>query len=219
MAWGYWSATTVDRGRSPRRNTQCTPLPVNLVQQEEEPCIPTTATATATSSASTCPNTPSAPQQSNICYSPTCRSRCSSPCQSPCPGSPCGSITPPPPPHMTSSQQHLHQHSNKNCPAAQQILSLDDYPSRRQSLDRLDSPQVWIPIKVKKYRNYFICLISLSIFKLYILYVYSLCIFISIILIEFNENFDNLRFLCSCSCISSCAFCGFVAGGRVRFYV
>ena len=119
MAWGYWSATTVDRGRSPRRNTQCTPLPVNIVPQEEaQP-------------------QPAAP----VCYSPTCRSRCSSPCGgSPCPGSPCGSMSPPPPPP---------QHLNKNCPqaaaiaASQQILTLDDYPSRRQSLDRLDSPQVF----------------------------------------------------------------------------
>lgn len=143
MAWGYWSATTVDRGRSPRRNTQCTPMPVNLVPQEEEQ--PQPAVPAATTSSGTCTNTSSAPQSTTICYSPTCRSRCGSPCQSPCPGSPCGSITPPPPP-LTSSQQHLHQqHSNKNCPAAhqhQQGLTLDDYPSRRQSLDRLDSPQV-----------------------------------------------------------------------------
>ncbi|XP_075169179.1 protein kinase C iota type isoform X3 [Haematobia irritans] len=146
MAWGYWSATTVDRGRSPRRNTQTTPMPVNLVQQEEEPCV-TTATTVAqsvtTTNSNTCPNTPSG-TQANLCYSPTCRSRCSSPCPgSPCPGSPCGSITPPPPPPhpLTSSQQYLHQHSNKNCPAAQQIFTAEDYPSRRQSLDRLDSPQ------------------------------------------------------------------------------
>ncbi|XP_037951786.1 atypical protein kinase C isoform X2 [Teleopsis dalmanni] len=133
MAWGYWSATSVDRGRSPRRNTQCTPLPVNLVQQDDEPCV-------ATTQASTCPNTPSAPQ-SALCYSPSCRSRCSSPCPgSTCPGSPCGSITPPQPPQpLTASQQHLH--SNKNCPAAQQIIALEEYASRRQSLDRLDSPQ------------------------------------------------------------------------------
>uniref|UniRef100_A0A1A9WV58 protein kinase C n=1 Tax=Glossina brevipalpis TaxID=37001 RepID=A0A1A9WV58_9MUSC len=166
MAWGYWSATTVDRGRSPRRNTQCTPLPVNLVQQDEEPCVTTSATTgaagTAAAAASaapststtntsnlnnTCPTTPSAVTavtQSNLCYSPTCRSRCMSPCPgSPCPGSPCGSITPPPPPPhpLTASQQCLHSHSNKNCPAAQQIFSANDYPSRRQSLDRLDSPQ------------------------------------------------------------------------------
>ncbi|XP_049309569.1 uncharacterized protein LOC105228480 isoform X3 [Bactrocera dorsalis] len=157
MAWGYWSATTVDRGRSPRRNTQCTPLPVNLMQQEEDNSTQNASAAAAASAtnsntgngsggggggnSNTCPNTPSG-TQANLCYSPTCRSRCSSPCPgSPCPGSPCGSITPPPPPQLTSSQQHLHQHSNKNCPAAQQILNLDDYPSRRQSLDRLDSPQ------------------------------------------------------------------------------
>ncbi|XP_067627493.1 uncharacterized protein aPKC isoform X2 [Eurosta solidaginis] len=161
MAWGYWSATTVDRGRSPRRNTQCTPLPVNLMQQEEEntskkaqnTSMSTAAaagggaannantSANGTGNSNTCPNTPSG-TQANLCYSPTCRSRCSSPCPgSTCPGSPCGSITPPPPPQLTSSQQHLHQHSNKNCPAAQQRINLDDYPSRRQSLDRLDSPQ------------------------------------------------------------------------------
>lgn len=153
MAWGYWSATTVDRGRSPRRLTQCTPLPVNLVQQEEEeepapPCLPPQQQQQQqqqSQQSQTCPSTPSANQQGGagggggtLCYSPTCRSRCSSPC----PGSPCGSITPPPPPLLTSSQQHLHQHSNKNCPAAQQLLTHLDYAARRQSLDQLDSPQV-----------------------------------------------------------------------------
>lgn len=143
----------MDRGRSPRRNTQTTPLPVNLVQQEEEPCVTTTTTAvqsSTTTNSNTCPNTPSG-TQAGLCYSPTCRSRCSSPCPgSPCPGSPCGSITPPPPPPhpLTSSQQYLHQHSNKNCPAAQQVFTAQDYPSRRQSLDRLDSPQVWTFSKV-----------------------------------------------------------------------
>ncbi|XP_039483364.1 atypical protein kinase C isoform X3 [Drosophila santomea] len=143
MAWGYWSATTVDRGRSPRRLTQCAPLPVNIVQQEEEeeqPCLPQQQQqqqAQQQQQSQTCPSTPSANQQGsgNLCYSPTCRSRCSSPC----PGSPCGSITPPPPPMLTSSQQHLH--SNKNCPAAQQLMTHLDYAARRQSLDQLDSPQ------------------------------------------------------------------------------
>lgn len=56
MAWGYWSATAVDRGRSPRRNTQCTVMPINTVPQSEPPA-PT-------------------------CYSPCRNSRCSSPsCQ------------------------------------------------------------------------------------------------------------------------------------------
>lgn len=56
MAWGYWSATAVDRGRSPRRNTQCTVMPINTVPQSEPPA-PT-------------------------CYSPCRSSRCSSPsCQ------------------------------------------------------------------------------------------------------------------------------------------
>ncbi|ALC41213.1 aPKC [Drosophila busckii] len=148
MAWGYWSATTVDRGRSPRRVMQSTPLPVNLVQQEEEEEEPAPQqqqqqqqqAQQQSQQSQTCPNTPN--QQGGnggtLCYSPTCRSRCSSPC----PGSPCGSITPPPPPLMTSSQQHLHQHSNKNCPAAQQLMTHLDYAARRQSLDQLDSPQV-----------------------------------------------------------------------------
>lgn len=53
MAWGYWSATSVDRGRSPRRNTQCNVMPINTVPQSEPP-VPT-------------------------CYSPCRSSRCSSP--------------------------------------------------------------------------------------------------------------------------------------------
>lgn len=50
MAWGYWSATAVDRGRSPRRNMQCS---INTMPQSEPP-----------------PPT---------CYSPCRSSRCSSP--------------------------------------------------------------------------------------------------------------------------------------------
>lgn len=53
MAWGYWSATAVDRGRSPRRNTQCSAMPINTIPQSEPP--------------------PPA------CYSPCRSSRCSSP--------------------------------------------------------------------------------------------------------------------------------------------
>lgn len=65
MAWGYWSATAVDRGRSPRRNTQCTSMPINAVQQNE-PIAPT------------------------ACYSPCRNSRCNSPsCHPPCTDSQC----------------------------------------------------------------------------------------------------------------------------------
>lgn len=82
MAWGYWSATAIDRGRSPRRNTQCSGSvpPINEVPQSEPP-IPT-------------------------CYSP-CRSRCSSPCHSPCSAaddSPC----PESPPQTPQQQQQQH---------------------------------------------------------------------------------------------------------------
>lgn len=79
MAWGYWSATSVDRGRSPRRNTQCQAVPVNSLPQSEPPPPAT-------------------------CYSPTCRSPCHSPCHSPCQSicpsrcqSPCQSPPMPPP--------------------------------------------------------------------------------------------------------------------------
>lgn len=196
MAWGYWSATTVDRGRSPRRATQSTPLPINLVQQEEEPTVTVTSAsvvavppaAAAAAAASTAANANSngpgnsnsmprsqtplmansqaAGQNVNLCYSPTCRSRCMSPCPgSPCPGSPCGSITPPPPPStmppglhshpLTASQQCLHQHSNKNCPAAQHaaLFAANDYPTRRQSLDRLDSPQVRLIVRTNLFQS------------------------------------------------------------------
>lgn len=90
MAWGYWSATAVDRGRSPRRNTQCHAMPVNTVPQCEPPA-PT-------------------------CYSP-CRSRCSSPCQSPCPDSPCtcadGGISPPPVQHSQSCASVSDEYSRR----------------------------------------------------------------------------------------------------------
>ncbi|XP_059622405.1 atypical protein kinase C isoform X1 [Phlebotomus argentipes] len=60
MAWGYWSATAVDRGRSPRRNTQCAAVP------QSEPPPPQCY--------SPCGRSP--------CGSP-CHSACQSPCQSP----------------------------------------------------------------------------------------------------------------------------------------
>lgn len=81
MAWGYWSATAVDRGRSPRRNTQCAAVPINAVPQSEPP-----------------PPT---------CYSP-CRSRCSSPCHSPCSESPCPD-SPPPTPHANTSHSSTNE--------------------------------------------------------------------------------------------------------------
>lgn len=114
MAWGYWSATAVDRGRSPRRNTQCTAMPINTMPQAEPP-IPTAGRGHYRSETNC----------SSGNYSP-CRSRCSSPCHSPCPDSPCpcpdGIATPPPPP-------------------LPQSCGSDEY-LRRSSLDRLDSPQV-----------------------------------------------------------------------------
>lgn len=66
MAWGYWSATALDRGRSPRRNTQCVPLPVNTMPSSEPP-LPTAT-----------------------CYSPCQNSRCSSPsCHPQCANNQC----------------------------------------------------------------------------------------------------------------------------------
>ena len=106
MAWGYWSATAVDRGRSPRRNTQCTAVPINEVPQSEPPA-PT-------------------------CYSP-CQSRCSSRCHSPsCSNSPCPESPPATPqPHHTNIEY-----------------------SRRSSIDRLDSPQVYKEINcILKYNE------------------------------------------------------------------
>lgn len=121
MAWGYWSATAVDRGRSPRRNTHTVSVPINALPHCEPP-------------PPTCD------------YSP-CRSRCSSPChspcQSPCPGSPCSCsiVSESPPPSQIQQQihqQHLQHHTQ------------DDY-GRRPSIDRLDSPQVlksYLPILI-----------------------------------------------------------------------
>lgn len=86
MAWGYWSATAVDRGRSPRRNTQCQSMPINMVPQSEPPA-PT-------------------------CYSP-CRSRCSSPCHSPCSESPCPCPDSPPPPPLMQSCQGNDEYSRR----------------------------------------------------------------------------------------------------------
>ncbi|XP_031622767.1 atypical protein kinase C isoform X2 [Contarinia nasturtii] len=114
MAWGYWSATAVDRGRSPRRNTQCTVMPINTVPQSEPPA-PT-------------------------CYSPCRSSRCSSPsCQAQCQDSQCHCIEDSPPPHSALSQQSCPIDGGTGNGGS--VIMNDEY-SRRTSIDRLDSPQV-----------------------------------------------------------------------------
>lgn len=97
MAWGYWNATSIDRGRSPRRNTsQCQNIPINTIPQSEPPPPPTPSQQT--------------------CYSPTCRSPChsptcdGSPCQSLCQSrcqSPCENSPPIPPPEDFSRRASL----------------------------------------------------------------------------------------------------------------
>lgn len=160
MAWGYWSATNIDRrGRSPRRNNNGTAtMPMNPVPQSEPP----------------------APQQ---CYSPCQRSPCTSACQSAC-QSPCqspqhsvaGEQDPDTVsqqqqqqqqqpqqqqhpnnhnPHQTSAeigydQQSLlsynpHQQQQHHSQYQQHIIPLEEY-HRRQSVERLDSPQVRVNV-------------------------------------------------------------------------
>lgn len=138
MAWGYWSATAVDRGRSPRRNTQQT-MPVNIIPQSEPPA-PTPSQQIQQQQQQ---------QQQQVtqqqCYSPTCRSRCTSPCPgSPCPGSPCESVNSPPQSGGGSSGGGgggggMIQCQSQQC---QQNCGHGGYTSRKESLDRLDSPQV-----------------------------------------------------------------------------
>lgn len=161
MAWGYWSATAVDRGRSPRRNTQCTVMPINTVPQSEPP-------------APTCYS----PCRSSRCSSPSCQGRnrkcwmarisrtllkhqieCILPIISPlhffnassvatasaqCQDSQCHCIDDSPPPHSVISQQCPIDGGNGNG-GASGIIN-DEY-SRRQSIDRLDSPQVTMQIE------------------------------------------------------------------------
>lgn len=139
MAWGYWSATAVDRGRSPRRNTQQT-MPVNIIPQSEPPAPSQQQ-----------PQQQQQPHQAVVtqqqCYSPTCRSRCTSPCPgSPCPGSPCESVNSPPQSTGGSgggggSGSYMIQCQAPQC---QQNCGHGGYTSRKESLDRLDSPQVII---------------------------------------------------------------------------
>lgn len=140
MAWGYWSATTVDRGRSPRRNTgnyqnsvQNVPMvQTHHQQQQQQQC----------SVGNSCPEAAQggSPQGATACN----QSPCQSPCQeSPCDGSPCrspcrsekfecrsiGCRSQCHSPDFDSSSSQQHQ---------QQIIQCTTY-SRRQSLD---SPQV-----------------------------------------------------------------------------
>lgn len=147
MAWGYWSATNIDRGRSPRRNNNVnTSMPMNPVPQSDPP----------------------APQ----CYSPCqqrspCTSACQSACQSPC-QSPQHSVAGEQDPDTISQQMHpnqqqqQHQHTTSaeigydqqsllsynphqqqqhHAQYQQHIIPLEEY-HRRQSVERLDSPQV-----------------------------------------------------------------------------
>lgn len=201
MAWGYWSATAVDRGRSPRRNTQCTVMPINTVPQSEPP-------------APTCYS----PCRSSRCSSPSCQGRerhmscahfnpkskfnnkkrvdpktiqaiwlralitgvkslnscsmtmnqCSHwidhsdnfsqvifhiiesllfwslPSQAQCQDSQCHCIEDSPPPHSVLSQQTCPIDSG-NGNGGPGIMN-DEY-SRRPSIDRLDSPQVYMQIE------------------------------------------------------------------------
>lgn len=148
MAWGYWSATAVDRGRSPRRNTQQT-MPVNIIPQSEPP---------APSQPQQQQQTQQNPQQQ--CYSPTCRSRCTSPCPgSPCPGSPCESVNSPPQSAGGSgggggSGSIMIQCQSQQC---QQNCGHGGYTSRKESLDRLDSPQVIFSFAISFYFQLFFC--------------------------------------------------------------
>jgi hypothetical protein len=116
MAWGYWSAAAIDRGRSPRRNTT-----QQLQQQQQQLSQCTAVSNTQQCTISSCPQA-AEPQSSTVCNSPcqsTCNSPCGSPCRSPC-RSPCGSP--------------CHSPPFIEIPPPQQC----NY-SRRQSLD---SPQV-----------------------------------------------------------------------------
>lgn len=141
MAWGYWSATAVDRGRSPRRNTQQT-MPVNIIPQSEPPTpAPSYQQQQQQQQMSQQQQQQQAVQQQQ-CYSPTCRSRCTSPCPgSPCPGSPCESVNSPPQSGGGSSGGGgpMIQCQSQQC---QQNCGHGGYTSRKESLDRLDSPQV-----------------------------------------------------------------------------
>lgn len=82
MAWGYWSATSVDRGRSPRRNTQCQGVVSNAAMPIAEVSPPATCYS-PTCRSPTCRS----PCQQSPCHSP-CQSICQSRCQSPCQNSP-----------------------------------------------------------------------------------------------------------------------------------
>ncbi|GAB0099604.1 translation initiation factor IF-2-like [Sergentomyia squamirostris] len=112
MAWGYWSATAVDRGRSPRRSTQCAAVP------QSEPPPPQCY--------SPCGRSP--------CGSP-CHSACQSPCQSPQHVAAAAGVV------CSESESEPQQVCpiGQSLPPLQP-LQLDDYP-HHPSLDPLDSPQ------------------------------------------------------------------------------
>lgn len=84
MAWGYWSATTVDRGRSPRRNTGVNSVPTQQQQQQYYQQPQQNHQGQSSQQAANCNSCNDAvhTSQNNVCHSP---------CQSPCQQSPCGS--------------------------------------------------------------------------------------------------------------------------------
>jgi hypothetical protein len=113
MAWGYWSATAVDRGRSPRRLQQ-------QLQTSSQIQCSANATNIQQCSIETCNQAVELQPPVTVCNSP-CQSICNSPCRSPSCHSPCGS--------PCQSPSFIEMQQPQQC----------NY-SRRQSLD--DSPQV-----------------------------------------------------------------------------
>lgn len=135
MAWGYWSATAVDRGRSPRRNTSMS-TPVSKypsqqsyqhqqIQQQQQHQQQETQCPIGNS----CPQASQDPQSSTVCNSP-----CQSPCQqSPC-GSPCRSPSCRSECRSMSCRSQCHSPEFDNAPPPPQIIQCT-YNSRRPSLD------------------------------------------------------------------------------------
>lgn len=148
MAWGYWSATAIDRGRSPRRNTSMSTAPVNhnkyqphqqhtQQQQQHQPQqhIPQQQLQKETQ----CPIGNSCPQAAQDAQNSTV---CNSPCQSPCQQSPCGSPCRSPCRSECRSlgcRSQCHSPDFESAPPPPPPNVIQCTYSRRQSLD---SPQV-----------------------------------------------------------------------------
>uniref|UniRef100_A0A336MDU8 CSON014602 protein n=1 Tax=Culicoides sonorensis TaxID=179676 RepID=A0A336MDU8_CULSO len=131
MAWGYWSATAIDRGRSPRRNTSISTTQVAKYPSQQSSYQQQQQQQQQQFQETQCPIGNSCPQA--VGQDAQGGTVCNSPCQSPCQQSPCGSPCRSECRSMSCRSQ-CHSPEFDNAPPPPQVIQCT-YTSRRQSLE------------------------------------------------------------------------------------